>query len=205
MKSSEIPVVVAEASSASVVVVVMASSVVDLAIAELMATTFADVAEMAVVAETGTFAAVGKSFAVVAAETSLVVAGVTSFVVVVVATSFDVVDAEQTFAEILQGCFAPFVVLVGETLVADAEIAEQETLVAVSTLDDPVVDVDVAEDAAFVVVWVEIGPSFVAHACKVQMKKIVVKKSWIQTKKVINNHLFPREEFSNFSKCMMPS
>ena len=158
MKSSEIPVVVAEASSASVVVVVMASSVVDLAVAEMMATTFA---EMAVVAETGTFA-------VVAAETSLVVAGVTSFVVVAVATSFDVVDAEQTFAEILQGCFAPFVVLVGETLVADAEIAEQETLVAASTLDDPVVAAAVAEDVAFAVVWVEIGPSFVAHACKVQ-------------------------------------
>lgn len=165
MKSSEIPVVVAEASSASVVVV-MASSVVDLAGAEMMATTFA---EMAVVAETGTFA-------VVAAETSLVVAGVTSFVVVAVATSFDVVDAEQTFAEILQGCFAPFVVLVGETLVADAEIAEQETFVAASTLDDPVVAAAVAEDVAFAVVWVEIGPSFVAHACKVQMKKIVVKK-----------------------------
>lgn len=167
MKSSEIPVVVAEASSASVVVVVMASSVVDLAIAEMMATTFA---EMAVVAETGTFAAV------VAAETSLVVVEVTSFVVVAVATSFDVVDAEQTFAEILQGCFAPFVVLVGETLVADAEVAEQETLVAASTLDDPVVAAAVAEDVAFAVVWVEIGPSFVAHACKVQMKKIVVKK-----------------------------
>ena len=165
MKSSEIPVVVAEASSASVVVV-MASSVVDLAGAEMMATTFA---EMAVVAETGTFA-------VVAAETSLVVAGVTSFVVVAVATSFDVVDAEQTFAEILQGCFAPFVVLVGETLVADAEVAEQETFVAASTLDDPVVAAAVAEDVAFAVVWVEIGPSFVAHACKVQMKKIVVKK-----------------------------
>ena len=175
MKSSEIPVVVAEASSASVVVV-MASSVVDLAGAEMMATTFA---EMAVVAETGTFAVVaaaGKSFAVVAAETSLVVAGVTSFVVVAVATSFDVVDAEQTFAEILQGCFAPFVVLVGETLVADAEVAEQETFVAASTLDDPVVAAAVAEDVAFAVVWVEIGPSFVAHACKVQMKKIVVKK-----------------------------
>ena len=169
MISYEIPdVVVAEQkvslSSAVVVVVVhvvvegMMASNVDLAVAETMATTAVDVVEMTAVAS------------VVVAETSFAVAAETSFAVVVAETSFVVAAAaaaEQTnAAEIFVEGFEPFVALADETLAADVEIAEHETfVVAEHTLDDPVVDV------MFEVVLVEMGPSFVVHACKVQIKK----------------------------------
>ena len=159
MISYEIPDVVVAAevslSSAAVVVVVagMMASNVDLAV-ETMATTSVDVAEMTAVAS------------VVVAETSFaVVAAETSFAVVVAETSY-VAAAEQTFAaETFAEGFEPFVALADETLVA--EIAEHDTfVVAEHTLDDdPVVDV------MFEVVLVEMDPSFVAHACKVQIKK----------------------------------
>ena len=151
MISYEIPDVVVAAevslSSAAVVVVVegMMASNVDLAV-EMMATTSVDVAEMTAVAS------------VVVAETS--------FAVVVAETSCAVAAAEQTFAaETFAEGFEPFVALADETLVA--EIAEHDTfVVAEHTLDDdPVVDV------MFEVVLVEMDPSFVAHACKVQIKK----------------------------------
>ena len=158
MISYEIPDVVVAAevslSSAAVVVVVagMMASNVDLAV-ETMATTSVDVAEMTAVAS---FVVAETSFAVVAAETS--------FAVVVAETSY-VAAAEQTFAETFAEGFEPFVALADETLVA--EIAEHDTfVVAEHTLDDdPVVDV------MFEVVLVEMDPSFVAHACKVQIKK----------------------------------
>ena len=151
MISYEIPDVVVAAevslSSAAVVVVVagMMASNVDLAV-ETMATTSVDVAEMTAVAS---FVVAETSFAVVVAETSCAVAA-----------------AEQTFAaETFAEGFEPFVALADETLVA--EIAEHDTfVVAEHTLDDdPVVDV------MFEVVLVEMDPSFVAHACKVQIKK----------------------------------
>ena len=159
MISYEIPdvVVAVEVSLTSAVVVVvvegMMASNVDLAV-ETMATTSVDVAEMTAVAS------------VVVAETSFaVVAAETSFAVVVAETSY-VAAAEQTFAaETFAEGFEPFVALADETLVA--EIAEHDTfVVAEHTLDDdPVVDV------MFEVVLVEMDPSFVAHACKVQIKK----------------------------------
>ena len=151
MISYEIPdvVVAVEVSLTSAVVVVvvegMMASNVDLAV-EMMATTSVDVAEMTAVAS---FVVAETSFAVVVAETSCAVAA-----------------AEQTFAaETFAEGFEPFVALADETLVA--EIAEHETfVVAEHTLDDdPVVDV------MFEVVLVEMDPSFVAHACKVQIKK----------------------------------
>ena len=160
MISYEIPdvVVAVEVSLTSAVVVVvvegMMASNVDLAV-ETMATTSVDVAEMTAVAS---FVVAETSFAVVAAETS--------FAVVVAETSCAVAAAEQTFAaETFAEGFEPFVALADETLVA--EIAEHETfVVAEHTLDDdPVVDV------MFEVVLVEMDPSFVAHACKVQIKK----------------------------------
>ena len=159
MISYEIPdvVVAVEVSLTSAVVVVvvegMMASNVDLAV-ETMATTSVDVAEMTAVAS---FVVAETSFAVVAAETS--------FAVVVAETSY-VAAAEQTFAaETFAEGFEPFVALADETLVA--EIAEHDTfVVAEHTLDDdPVVDV------MFEVVLVEMDPSFVAHACKVQIKK----------------------------------
>ena len=151
MISYEIPdvVVAVEVSLTSAVVVVvvegMMASNVDLAV-EMMATTSVDVAEMTAVAS---FVVAETSFAVVVAETSCAVAA-----------------AEQTFAaETFAEGFEPFVALADETLVA--EIAEHDTfVVAEHTLDDdPVVDV------MFEVVLVEMDPSFVAHACKVQIKK----------------------------------
>ena len=151
MISYEIPdvVVAVEVSLTSAVVVVvvegMMASNVDLAV-EMMATTSVDVAEMTAVAS---FVVAETSIAVVVAETSCAVAA-----------------AEQTFAaETFAEGFEPFVALADETLVA--EIAEHETfVVAEHTLDDdPVVDV------MFEVVLVEMDPSFVAHACKVQIKK----------------------------------
>ena len=157
MISYEIPdvVVAVEVSLTSAVVVVegMMASNVDLAV-EMMATTSVDVAEMTAVA----------SFVV--AETSFAVAAETSFAVVVAETSCAVAAAEQTFAaETFAEGFEPFVALADETSVA--EIAEHDTIVvAEHTLDDdPVVDV------MFEVVLVEMDPSFVAHACKVQIKK----------------------------------
>ena len=150
MISYEIPdvVVAVEVSLTSAVVVVvvegMMASNVDLAV-ETMATTSVDVAEMTAVASV---VVAETSFAVVVAETSSVVAAEQTY-------------AAETFAE----GFEPFVALADETLVA--EIAEHETfVVAEHTLDDdPVVDV------MFEVVLVEMDPSFVAHACKVQIKK----------------------------------
>ena len=166
MISYEIPdVVVAEQkvslSSAVVVVVVdvvveeMTASNVYLAVAETMATTAVDVVEMTAVAS------------VVVAETSFAVAAETLFAVVVAETSFVVAAAAEktNAAEIFVEGFEPFVALADETLAADVEIAEHETFVVEHTLDDPVVDV------MFEVVLVEMGPSFVAHACKVQIKK----------------------------------
>ena len=151
MISYEIPdvVVAVEVSLTSAVVVVvvegMMASNVDLAV-EMMATTSVDVAEMTAVAS---FVVAETSIAVVVAETSCAVAA-----------------AEQTFAaETFAEGFEPFVALADETSVA--EIAEHDTfVVAEHTLDDdPVVDV------MFEVVLVEMDPSFVAHACKVQIKK----------------------------------
>jgi hypothetical protein len=133
----------------------MASNV-DLAV-EMMATTSVDVAETTAVAS---FVVAETSFAVV------VVAAETSFAVVVAETSCVVAAAEQTYAaETFAEGFEPFVALADETLVA--EIAEHETfVVAEHTLDDdPVVDV------MFEVVLLEMDPSFVAHACKAQIKK----------------------------------
>ena len=161
MISYEIPdvVVAVEVSLTSAVVVVvvegMMASNVDLAV-EMMATTSVDVAEMTAVA----------SFVVAETSFAVVVAAETSFAVVVAETSCAVAAAEQTYAaETFAEGFEPFVALADETSVA--EIAEHDTfVVAEHTLDDdPVVDV------MFEVVLVEMDPSFVAHACKVQIKK----------------------------------